>query len=191
MITKRDTFSADAATVKTAIPEVVSSGLVVGKGRPADQVAFEESVLNYFVAAADLLGAPKSIAAIYGICFASPEPLGFMEIDGRLNISSGSISQGLRVLRESGALRVSTLPPENRDRFEPDLELRKVILHFIEKRMARQLETGGGALMAIARRVPAGNGAEQILEARISSLKAWHDKARQALPLVKAFMKLT
>ena len=63
--------------------------------------------MAFFLEAADILGVPKSVAAIYGICFASPQPLGFSEIQARLDISAGSISQGLRVLREIGALKVA------------------------------------------------------------------------------------
>jgi hypothetical protein len=80
------------------------SALVVPGDRPADVVAFERQVVGFFVDAADLLGVPKSVAAIYGIVFASPQPLSFADIEVRLDISKGSISQGLRVLREIGAL---------------------------------------------------------------------------------------
>src|SRR5688572_14303026 len=78
--------------------------LVVAGDRPADLVAFENEVVDFFVAAADLLGVPKSVAAIYGIVFASPHPLTFSDIEERLAISKGSVSQGLKVLREIGAL---------------------------------------------------------------------------------------
>jgi HTH-type transcriptional regulator, glycine betaine synthesis regulator len=82
------------------------SGLVVPGGRPAESVAFEEQMVSFFVEAADLLGVPKSVAAIYGVIFASPVPLSFSEVEARLDISKGSISQGLRVLREVGAIRI-------------------------------------------------------------------------------------
>jgi DNA-binding transcriptional ArsR family regulator len=82
--------------------------------RPADAVAFEAAVVDFFVDAADLLGVPKSVAAIYGIVFASPEPLSFADIAARLDISKGSISQGLRVLREVGALIEAPLMTEDR-----------------------------------------------------------------------------
>src|SRR4051794_1898438 len=49
--------------------------LVRADGRPADMVAFDEAVVAFFFDAADILGVPKSLAAIYGVCFASPEPL--------------------------------------------------------------------------------------------------------------------
>ena len=56
-------------------------------------------MVEFFVKAADLLGIPKSVAAIYGICFASPEPLSFADIEARLDISRGSISQGVASAR--------------------------------------------------------------------------------------------
>lgn len=62
-------------------------------GRPADVVAFEESVVAFFLEAATVLSVPKSLAAIYGVCFASPVPLSFSEVQERLDISAGSISQ--------------------------------------------------------------------------------------------------
>ena len=102
---------------------------------------------------------PKSVAAIYGLCFASAEPLSFADINDRLDLSQGSISQGLRVLREMGALRVvpvdtaepSPAPPETRRRefFAPDLELRKLVSHWIEQRLEKQLKAGKGRLQAM------------------------------------------
>ena len=172
-------------------------------------VAFEESVVAFFLEAADILGVPKSVAAIYGICFASPQPLGFSEIQARLDISAGSISQGLRVLREIGALKVVSVPTLNltpstlnasapgrgarpREHFEPDLELRKLIAHFIENRLQKQLSSGRTRLQAIAKAVPVGsNGTSKILKSRLKALQAWHDKSRAVMPIVKTFLKLT
>jgi hypothetical protein len=165
-------------------------------------VAFESSVVDFFIEAADLLGVPKSVAAIYGICFASPEPLGFSEINERLDISSGSISQGLRFLRETGALKVSdsTLPLANsrqsgaqraRERFEPDMELRKLAMHFIEHRLEKQFDAGKGRLDRMEASIANGNGASEIVRTRLQALKAWHSQGRAVLPIVKTFLKLT
>jgi len=191
--------------------------LVRADGRQADVVAFEESVVAFFLEAADILGVPKSVAAIYGICFASPQPLGFSEIQARLDISAGSISQGLRVLREIGALKVAESPlrrepnPEQvkrvegltpqtlnvrglrtREHFEPDLELRKLIAHFIETRLQKQLSSGRTRLQAITKAVPTGsNGSSKVLKARLKALQTWHDKSRAVMPVIKTFLKLT
>ena len=68
----------------------------------ASVVGFEEAVVDFFVDAADLLGVPKSVAVLYGIVFASPQPLSFADIEARGSLSKGSVSQGLRVLRKMG-----------------------------------------------------------------------------------------
>jgi DNA-binding transcriptional regulator GbsR (MarR family) len=179
---------------------------VPGVQRDAAVTIFEREVVSFFIDAAEVLGVPKSVAAIYGICFASPEPLGFSEIDERLEISSGSISQGLRVLREVGALKVATGPEEKRDRFEPDLALRKLVLHLIEERLVKQLQAGKTRLQKIKLLIPGAdtralatrslspaarvNGA-RALEARIKALQTWNDKTRALLPVMKTFLKLT
>ncbi len=98
------------------------------------------------------------MAAIDGICVANPTPLGFSEIREWLDISSGSISQDLKVLREIGVLKVVQSPLERRDRFVPALELRNRILHYIDCRLEAQLDSGRDALQVIVKQVPAGQG---------------------------------
>jgi hypothetical protein len=93
-----------SSAIRRPSSENEGHNLVLAGERSPDQVNFDRQVVDFFVSAADLLGVPKSVAAIYGIVFASPEPLSFADIEARLDISKGSISQGLRVLREVGAL---------------------------------------------------------------------------------------
>jgi DNA-binding transcriptional ArsR family regulator len=195
--------------------------LVLAAERSPDQVNFDRQVVDFFVSAADLLGVPKSVAAIYGIVFASPEPLSFADIESRLDISKGSISQGLRVLREVGALREAELPegPRGRGeedlkgrrsdpptlrtseppdarraptRYEPDLALRKLIERFLESRLQKQLDAGKGRLASLKKAVPAGrNGDSKMLRERINALESWNGKARSLLPIARTFLKLT
>jgi hypothetical protein len=190
-----------------------SSGLVRAGDRPAEVVAFDDAVVSFFVDAADMLGVPKSVAAIYGICFASPTPLSFSEIDERLDISSGSISQGLRVLREVGALKVAgvgkadtlkleklTSEADLKDlqeakrsaaRFEPDLELRKLVLHWIERRLQAQVAMGRARLQQICDAIPTTSALSlETLKARFESLQTWQDKAHSLLPIAKTFLKI-
>jgi len=158
--------------------------------RPADVVEFEIQVVDFFVGAADLLGVPKSVAAIYGTVFASPVPLSFAEIEARLKISKGSISQGLRVLREVGALKEVSSASDRAERFTPDLELRKLVARFIESRLEKQLDSGSARLTALAKAVPRGSNADQ-LRLRLGSLSDWHRKGRTLLPVVRTFLQLT
>ncbi|MBI2814370.1 MAG: transcriptional regulator [Opitutae bacterium] len=166
-------------------------GLVLPGGRAADVVAFEGAMVDFFVDAAELLGVPKSVAAIYGIVFASPVPLSFADIGSRLDISKGSVSQGLRVLREVGAVKEVSAAADRAELFEPDLEMRKMVQRFLENRLARQLEQGGTRLGQLAKTLPQGrNGDAAVLRARVKQLQNWNTKARALLPVVRTFLKL-
>ncbi len=199
--------------------EAPGSGLVLGLGRAPEIVAFESSVVDFFVDAAELFGVPKSVAAIYGIVFASPAPLSFADIESRLDISKGSVSQGLRILREVGALKavspepgaMSGKPNGSGSRlaaqssqpeaetpvgrgvsYEPDLEMRQLIQRFLEQRVQRQLAGGKSRLDALNRAVPELEADEMgALRARLKQLQNWHDRARALLPVMKAFLKLS
>lgn len=186
------------------------SPLIRSEGREAETVAFEESVVSFFLDAAEILGVPRSVAAIYGICFASARPLSFADINDRLEISQGSISQGLRVLREVGALRV-VHPTDFADEsvacwggpellrdargkefFTPDLELRKLAERWIEQRLERQLKTGNDRLRAMRDAVPrTSSAAAKELNARLKYLESWHTQSRALVPMIKTFLKLT
>ncbi len=87
-------------TAKT-IPPSLSWRLIRADGRPTDVVAFEEAVVAFFLETAEILGVPKSLAAIYGVIFASPVPLSFSEVQERLDISAGSISQPREAIRNN------------------------------------------------------------------------------------------
>jgi DNA-binding transcriptional regulator GbsR (MarR family) len=173
--------------------EADSSGrLVRPAARSAEVAEFEEATVSFFVNAADLIGIPKSVAAIYGSCFASPEPLNFADIERGLKISKGSISQGLRILCEMGALKKVSRPSERRDYFAPDLELRKLIRRWIEERLQKQLSAGLGRLEYLAESVPASRSASgKVLRIRIKSLQNWHKKGRALMPVIKAFLRVT
>jgi HTH-type transcriptional regulator, glycine betaine synthesis regulator len=187
----------------------MAATLVRGDGRAAEVVAFEETVVSFFLDAADLLGVPKSVAAIYGICFASPRPLSFVDINDRLEISQGSISQGVRVLRDMGALRV-VLPAEfaggsaqwaepellrdarRKEFYTPDLELRKLAERWIAQRLEKQLKSGRNRLQAMKEAIPPDqNGSAKELKARLKYLESWHVQSRALVPVIKTFLKLT
>jgi len=170
----------------------IATSLVIAEGRASEVVEFERQVVEFFVNAADLLGVPKSVAAIYGIVFASPEALSFAQIEARLNISKGSVSQGLRVLREVGALKVVSTSTDRAELYAPDLELRKLVARFLENRLQKQLDAGGARLISLHKAVPEGSSGEAAeLKRRLKSLTEWHSKAKTLLPLVRTVLKVS
>ena len=64
----------------------------------------EGSLMALCVRLCLLLGLPKSIGLIYGAVFASSKPVEAGQICKKLRISRGSVSQGLRFLKELGAI---------------------------------------------------------------------------------------
>ena len=172
-------------------PTTAVQGLVLAGQRPPEVTAFEGAMVDFFVDAAELLGVPKSVAAIYGIVFASPVPISFADIESRLDISKGSVSQGLRVLREVGAIKEVSAASDKAELFEPDLEMRKLVQRFIENRLAKQLKSGGSRLDQLANTLPKGrNGETAVLKTRVKQLQNWNSKAKALLPIAKTFLKL-
>jgi DNA-binding transcriptional regulator GbsR (MarR family) len=155
-------------------------------------VAFEEAIQEFFLETAGILGVPKSVAAIYAIVFASQCPIGYSEISQRLDLSAGSISQGLRVLRDVGAIKAVGDISERRERFIPDLELRRMMRLYLEQRVEKQLRAGRSRLQAITKMAPTTKGGlAGVLPERLRALRTWHDKSRALLPVVRVFLHLT
>ena len=159
--------------------------------RSASVVGFEEAVVDFFVDAADLLGVPKSVAVLYGVVFASPQPLSFADIEARVTLSKGSISQGLRVLREMGAIKEVSAPADRSELFTPDLEMRRLIQRFLEQRLQKQLDAGKSRLGDLQRALPdLEKSHAETLRTRLKQLQSWHEKARALLPIARTFLKL-
>ena len=162
--------------------------------RPVEELAFESEIVAFFVDTADLLGVPKSVATIYGVLFASAVPLSFSDIEARVKFSKGSVSQGLRVLREVGAIRETdggSLKSRNVQHYEPDMALRKLILRFIDQRLQAQLDTGSNRLEPIHAAIPLSDeAAAAVLRKRVKQLSGWHDQTRALLPIAKTFLKI-
>ena len=159
--------------------------------RSASVVGFEEAVVDFFVDAADLLGVPKSVAVLYGVVFASPQPLSFADIEARVTLSKGSISQGLRVLREMGAIQEVSAPADRSELFTSDLEMRRLIQRFLEQRPQKQLDARKSRLGDLQRALPdLEKSHAETLRSRLKQLQSWHEKARALLPIARTFLKL-
>ena len=157
----------------------------------AELTELEHGMIGIFVALADILGVPKSVGEIYGLLFASVRPLAFQDIIERLEMSKGSASQGLRLLRGVGAIKLTYIAGDRRDHFVPETELRALLTGFLRERVRPHLE--GGALRIEALQSSVGmyarTNAEEarILRGRLDKLKSWHRKSRSIVPFVTKF----
>src|SRR5882724_8821370 len=146
---------------------------------------FERECVGLFSELAQVLGVPRSVGQIYGLLFASPDPLSFTDITHRLNLSRGSVSQGMRALREMGAIRPVEASDSRREHFAPETELRKLIAGFLRGSFEPQLRRGTGQLMDFKARhgtkLEAEGEAGRVLLFRLAKLQLWHRKAAAAL----------
>lgn len=166
------------------------------------QTAFEARMIAFFVEAATVLGVPKSVAMIYGALFGSARPLSFGEIEQKLGISKGSVSQGLRVLREIGAVEVADgeMAFENKEdggahpqatRYRPVVELRLLLTKLVADKIQPHLKASGDTITELTQSLPGVGDPEaaEVLETRLKHLQVWQRRSKDLLPLLKAFLR--
>ncbi len=145
--------------------------------------------IELFINFLRLLGLPKSIGEIYGLLFVSSEALSMEDLMTRLNLSLGSASQGLRVLRSLGAVKVVYEPGDRRDFYTADLELSKFATVFLKEKVLPHLERAAVRLERmekLAADLPEGR--RKAARIRIEQLRHWVEKGNSLLPWVMKFL---
>jgi len=145
----------------------------------------ERRIIDLFVDGVRVIGLPKSIGEIYGMLFLSEEPLSFDDLVNRLGISKGSVSQGLRALRQIGA--VSECPNGNgrRTYYQPEIRLKRLVGGFIREQVVPHLDSGTGKLAALNDAIGeiADDEHQKFLAERLERLEHWFKRSRLILPL--------
>ena len=143
----------------------------------------EVEVIQLFVQFSRALGQPCSIAEIYGMLFVSYEPLSLDDLVERLRLSRGSASQGLKYLRELGAVRAVPLPESRRVHYEAVAELRNLAGTFLHQQVEMHLGDSGVRLERIVQHANTLTGAaRKHALARVKLLQSWEKNGRQVLP---------
>jgi DNA-binding transcriptional regulator GbsR (MarR family) len=145
----------------------------------------ESEVIALFVRMADLLNLPRSVGEIYGILFISTDPLCLDDCRLRLNISKGSTSQGLKILRSFGAIRAVYIPGDRKDYYVAETSLRKMASGFASEQIQPHVSSGTDRIERIRKLLAEQDGAEkEALEDKIDLLENWQNRAGKALPLI-------
>jgi DNA-binding transcriptional regulator GbsR (MarR family) len=145
----------------------------------------EVDMIDIFVRIARLFGVSKSVGEIYGLLFISTAPVPLDYIRSKLNLSSGSASQGLRLLRTLGAVHATYVPGDRRDHFLAETGLRKITTGFLREKVVPDLmvhEEQLQRLTSLLDDMPSGS--RPHIEARIQLLQSWRRQARAVLPIV-------
>ena len=152
-----------------------------------DLLGWETAVVDLFLNAAQSVGLPKSVGQIYGLLFCRDEPMAMDGIMQRLSISKGSASQGLKALRQLGAVRNVFIPGERREHFVAEIRLRKLVAGFLKEQAEPHLDKGKDRLQSLNELVAATENEDDSLRGkrRVNILASWHRQVGKLLPLVK------
>ncbi len=145
----------------------------------------EIEIIDFFVQISRALGQPKSVAEIYGLLFVSSVPLSMDELIGRLRLSKGSTSQGLRFLRNAGAVRTVYVPGQRAVHYEAVAELRALATRFLRDQIVPRLDDGLVRLdraAVLVRNLPADE--RSRVHVCMTMLHSWQKKTRRVLPLM-------
>ena len=136
----------------------------------------EVAVIELFVSAVKMLGIPKSVAEIYGLLFLSPVSIPLDVIVDRLRISKGSVSQGLKLLRGLGAVKVVYVAGDRRDHYVAETELKKLVAGFIRGEVLPRLESGESRLEQLKEisQIVGDHEAKEFSRSRVGKLREWH-----------------
>lgn len=167
------------ATPRTKISAVPSAPLT----------ELEVEAIELFIPFLKLVGLPKSVGEIYGLLFVSPRPLPMEEVMARLGLSLGAASQGLKLLRNLGAVKTVYTPGDRRDHFAADLELSKFATVFIKEELMPRIERAEDRIARMETLAKAMNRADrEAALTRVNRLRHWLEKGRKVLPWILRFL---
>lgn len=155
------------------------------KPRPsfAPLKAHETELALFFVRMAGILGVPRSVAEIYALLYASNGPVDFDQVQGRLGMSKGSVSQGLKFLRDHGMILSVKSAGSRRERWEPTPSLAASLVNLLRSQVLPALEQSSPSLDRIVQGAEANQVSPEVLE-RLTRLRRWNARALELFPLM-------
>ena len=161
---------------------------------PLDE--YERGIIEVFVSAADALGFARSLGEIYGLAYISSQPIHLAEVCDRLSMSKGSASQGLRTLRDLGALKPVYVAGDRRDYFEPETKIRVLLSRLLAERFRPHLERSAATLEQLktlkasyAKPDSLSTAAYELRRERLALLEAWQKRISLFLPLLQRLLR--
>ena len=149
----------------------------------------QREMADIFADLSDLFGNPSSLGSIYGLLFASPEPLSMEEIVERLEISSGTASQGLRRLVELQAVLPRKEEGERVTRYSSKLELRPFVQMFLKQQLMPRLEQSTVRIAALEGKLPKLSEENRaVIKTRLGRASKWHRRAKTFIPIIRRFI---
>lgn len=177
-----------AKTLSPNLPAQASETSQPAGGHEA-VLEFEEGIGALFGDLAELFGNPRSYGLIYGILFASREPLPMETIAERLGVSMGSVSMGLRRLEEFGAIERERGAGRGTALFSAKLEMRLLVGGFLRERVLPRIAATGTQVETLTSLLPSLPPEERkVSKQRLERLSRWHSRAKSILPFIEKLL---
>ena len=132
---------------------------------------------------AEVLSVPRSIAEIYGLLYISPAPLRFAEIEQRLALSKGSVSEGLRFLKDHGMVVPERTKGSRAEAWSVTPSLAAALADLLRRRLQPALERTTGELSTLQDEAATAQLPPEVRE-RLAKLNRWNSRALELLPLL-------
>lgn len=145
----------------------------------------EQQVLEFFADGVKVLGLPKSVGEIYGVLFISKEALSLDDLVKRLDISKGSGSQGLKMLRTLGAVFEVEGREGRKVFYQADTELKSLVGGFIREQVRPHLNSAKNKIDSMKE---SNSENDVFYEERIDKLKKWTSRAGLVLPILQKLL---
>lgn len=156
------------------------------KAPPKPLTPFQRESVALFVGAFSVLSLPRSLGEIYGLLYSSEEPLAFDDLVTRLELSKGSVSEGLRLLRSLGAVTLVPVPDSRKDHFTAETSLRRLAGGYLRDRIEPYLRGGESRIESLRRVREDDQQSSEFQQKRINQLLSWHRFFSKILPIFKS-----
>jgi DNA-binding transcriptional regulator GbsR (MarR family) len=147
---------------------------------------FQRESIDLFVGTFAVLSLPRSLGEIYGLLYSSEEPLAFDDLVTRLELSKGSVSEGLKLLRSLGAVTLVHVPDSRKDHFTAETSLRKLAGGYLRDRIEPYLRGGETRIESLRKVCASDPELKDFQQKRINQLLSWHRFFSKVLPVFKA-----
>ncbi|MEY4243228.1 MAG: hypothetical protein RLZZ245_813 [Verrucomicrobiota bacterium] len=150
----------------------------------------ERQVVGVFVDGVKVLGLPRSIGEIYGLLFISQEALSLDDFVQRLNMSKGSASQGIRMLKSLGAIREVNGNADRRTYYEPAVELKRLVGGFIREQIRPHLDSGKSKINLLNSTAESLDDPlrRKFINERLERLESWMTRGGRVLPILQRLL---
>ncbi len=162
------------------------------KASAAAVIAYEEGLVAIFADLSELFGNPRSYGQIYGLLFAHEESMSMEDLARRLDISQGSISQGLRQLEAFGAVVKKKTIGSRQALYTAKLEMKILISGFLKERVIPRLESTESRVEELRSSLNSAFKSQPSslasMRFRLDRVAKWHRSARTILPIARKIL---